>query len=124
TEGDGMMWYEPDLNRLTRASFEPSKKGNREIGDFITTLTREKQDQILVGTYSGLFRINPDAGISQIVGDDQLSELKIYEVLEMDNCWLIATQYGIQKMPKAQKDSIISFFADTSVKNVVYSMVK
>lgn len=121
TEGDGMMWYEPDLNRLTRAFFEPLKKGDRKIGDFITTLTREKQDQILVGTYSGLFRINPDAGISQIVGE---SELKIYEVLEMDNCWLIATQYGIQKMPKAEKDSIISFFADTSVKNVVYSMVK
>jgi len=123
TEGDGLLWYEPQLNRLSKATFAPSKKEDRKIGHFITTLTREKQNRILVGTYTGLFSISPNSGTSQTVQDDQLSGLKIYNVLKLENNQLIATQYGIQKI-NSSRDSITSFFADSSIKNTVYSMVK
>lgn len=95
TEGGGLFWYETGKNRLTALRIHALEKGDRVPGSFITTLIREKPDAIWMGTYEGLFLVNPYTKTAQPVRDDRLAKTKIFSMIGQGEKFLISTPYGI-----------------------------
>ncbi len=98
TEGNGLFWYEPGRTKMTPIAVLPRSGYDPPLNLFITTLTREDDGRVWVGTYHGLFLVDVYAQQCRIADDDRLKKVKIFSVLKSGTRRLIATQNGVLEM--------------------------
>lgn len=97
TEGDGLFWYDIDINQLTPITLSPDRGLNhtRSPRTYMTMLARASNESLLVGTYSGLLLVNPSKQTYRPIRDDQLAQEKILSLsLNEEKVW-IGTPTGL-----------------------------
>lgn len=95
TEGDGLFWYEQEANRFSPLIVRSEGKEKRLLGNFLTTLRRVNDHQVLVGAYEGLTLVDPYTKTFLDIGRDHLKTSKILSVAGVNNKWIIGTSHGI-----------------------------
>ncbi len=98
TEGDGLLW----LN-IPQRSLSPLHNGSTgnltSLARYTTSLCRENDSLVWVGTYSGLFLVNARAGrtvpVPAVYGHQRIMTSKIYQVTIKGPLRYIATGAGL-----------------------------
>lgn len=92
TEGDGLFWYEVEKRKLSPLALHAQEKGDRAPAEFMTSLTRVAKDSVWVGTYAGLFMVNPYSKKYRSVKHPSLAQAKILHVTaEKEKLWIGTT---------------------------------
>ncbi|HTN38692.1 MAG TPA: hypothetical protein VL053_16540, partial [Arachidicoccus sp.] len=105
TEGDGLLWYEPQKNRLTKLNIPINQTDGAPMGKFITFLLRKSDQEILVGTYERLYIVNPYKRSARVIRNDRLSKTRILSLIQQGENYLIATENGILRW-NSRTDSV------------------
>lgn len=95
TEGDGLFWFEPQSEKLSPLHIRSVSKNAPPPEPHITVIRRVNRQSLLVGTYKGLFLVNPYTQTSLSVAEGRLKNVKIYSLTRQGNQWLVGTVAGL-----------------------------
>lgn len=95
TEGNGLLWF--DRKRKSFSSIKLHSANNREqlSVEAMTTLTRVSRDSVWVGTYGGLYLVNPYLKTYQTIEHPKLARLKILHATQINDKLWIGTPEGL-----------------------------
>jgi two-component sensor histidine kinase len=102
-----------------------NSEGNNPIkGAYPTSITTDKNGQLIISTYRGLFTIQPEQQISDVLNKDAgLSSNQIYATYETDNnLLLLGTNRGLNVFNKTTQNNEIFLREDGLSSNEVYSI--
>ncbi|MFD2962565.1 MULTISPECIES: ligand-binding sensor domain-containing protein [Olivibacter] len=95
TEGSGLLWFDRKKKRLSSIRLSLAAKSEKLPVEAMTTLTRVSHDSVWVGTYAGLYMVNPYSKTYRVVKHPKLARLKILHVTPVGKKLWIGTPEGL-----------------------------
>ena len=95
TEGNGLLWYDIEKKRLSPIALHTENNVAELPVESMTALARVAHDSVWVGTYAGLYLVNPYAQTCRIIKHPKLSRLKILAITPVGAMLWIGTTEGL-----------------------------
>lgn len=95
TEGSGLLWYDIKRKRFSPIKLHLAQKSEHLPVEAMTTINRVSHDSVWVGTYAGLYKVNPYSKTYQAVKHSKLARLKILHVTQIGKKLWIGTPEGL-----------------------------
>jgi len=95
TEGSGLLWFNRREKRFSPIELYLKQKGEQLPVEAMTTLTRVSHDSVWVGTYAGLYMVNPYSKTYRAIKHPKLARLKILHVTQVNEKLWIGTPEGL-----------------------------
>lgn len=95
TEGSGLLWFDVRRKRFSPIKLHQKEKSGQLPVEAMTTLTRVSRDSLWVGTYAGLYMVNPYSKTYRAIKHPKLARLKILHVTSVGEKLWIGTPGGL-----------------------------